>query len=319
MRRLLFDHFTVALLLAVLLATLLPAQGQVADVLNGITYVAIMVLFFLHGARLSRHAIVAGAGHWRLHLLVFALTFGLFPLLGLLLYPLFVPLLGAELYLGVYFLCALPATVQSAIAFTSIARGNLAAAVCSASASSLLGILITPLLVQLLLGQQGQSGSLAAAVGAITVQLLLPFMVGHLLRPWIGGWLQQRAAMLVWVDQGTILLVVYSAFAMAVLADLWSVVPWHALLGLLLFSALLLTIVLVSVWRLSGWLGFAYEDRITILFCGSKKSLATGVPMAKVLFPAAQVGIMLLPILIFHQLQLMVCAVIARRLGDRPD
>lgn len=186
--RFLPDNFTLTLLAVVLIATLLPCRGQVAVAFDWITNLAIALLFFLHGAKLSRQAVIAGATHWRLHLLVFACTFGLFPLLGLLLKPLLAPLVTPELYLGVLYLCALPATVQSAIAFTSLARGNIAAAICSAAASSLLGIFLTPLLVALLLGVQGEGGSTLDAIGKITLQLLVPFIAGQLARRWLAGW-----------------------------------------------------------------------------------------------------------------------------------
>ena len=208
--RFLPDNFTLALVCTVTLASLLPASGRAAHFFEGLTTVAIGALFFLHGAKLSREAILSGITHWRLHLLVFGCTFALFPLLGFALRPVLSPLVTPQLYTGVLFLCVLPATVQSAIAFTSMARGNIPAAVCSASASTLLGVFITPVLVNLLVVPHGGgvSGGAADAIGRILLQLMLPFVVGHLLRPWIGGWIKQRASMLKFVDQGSILLVV---------------------------------------------------------------------------------------------------------------
>src|SRR5471032_3316862 len=174
------DDFTLMLVATVALATLLPAQGGVARFFDVFTTFAIGLLFFLHGAKLSRDAIRAGITHWRLHVLVFACTFVLFPLLGLALKPLLQPLVTRELYTGVLFLCVLPATVQSAIAFTSIARGNVPAAVCSASASTMLGVFVSPLLVGLLVLPHAASSASFDAVGRILLQLMLPFAVGHL-------------------------------------------------------------------------------------------------------------------------------------------
>lgn len=316
--RLVPDNFTLALVGTVVLATLLPAQGQVSEAFDALTIGAIALLFFLHGAKLSREAIVAGALHWRLHLLVFSLTFVLFPLLGFALKPLLAPLVTPELYLGVLFMCALPATVQSAIAFTSIARGNIAAAVCSASASSLLGIFITPLLVKLLLDVHGDTGSTAEAIKSIVLQLLVPFVAGHLARRWIGGWVDRNQTWLRYVDQTSILLVVYTAFGSAVLAGLWQAVPVSALLGLFVICVIILALVLGLSVLVARMFGFNKEDEITIVFSGSKKSLATGVPMANILFASGTVGIVLLPIMVFHQLQLMVCVVIANRYARRP-
>lgn len=317
--RLLPDNFTLTLLGVVALATLLPASGQAAVAFAWITNLGIALLFFLHGAKLSRAAIVAGASHWRLHLLVFACTFALFPLLGLALKPLLAPLVGSELYRGILYLCALPATVQSAIAFTALARGNIPAAICSAAASSLFGIFLTPLLVALLLGVQGEGGSTLEAIGKICLQLLLPFIAGQVARRWIGAWVGRNKHWLRFVDQGTILLVVYTAFSAAVSGGLWQQVPLPALAGLVLACCLLLALALLLSFLLGKWLGFSQEDRITILFCGSKKSLATGVPMAQVLFAGGPIGLLILPLMLFHQIQLMVCAVLAQRYAKRAE
>ena len=319
LRRLLPDNFTLTLLAVVLAATLLPASGQVATAFEWITNLAIALLFFMHGAKLSRQAIVAGAGHWRLHLLVFSCTFILFPLLGLALRPALEPLLGTELFMGMLYLCALPATVQSAIAFTSLARGNVAAAICSAAASSLLGIFITPLLVAVLMGVHGDNGSTLDAIGKISLQLLLPFILGQIAQRWIGGWVTQNKNWLKYVDQSSILLVVYTAFSAAVIGGLWQQVPLITLLAVVVACCVLLALALLLTHLLGKWLGFNLEDRITILFCGSKKSLATGVPMAQVLFAGGAIGVLILPLMLFHQIQLMVCAVLAQRYAQRKD
>jgi sodium/bile acid cotransporter 7 len=313
------DNFTLALVATVVLASLLPASGATAHGFEMLTTVAIGLLFFLHGAKLSREAVIAGATHWRLHLLVLASTFVVFPLLGLALKPLLAPLVTPDLYLGILFLCCLPATVQSAIAFTAMARGNIPAAVCSASASTLLGIFITPVLVGLVVLPHGQSGAMSFdAIGKIMLQLMAPFIAGQLLMPWIGGWIKKRAAVLKFVDQGSILLVVYTAFSAAVVEGLWKQMPATALVGVLAVCAVLLAVALVLTTWTSRKLGFSKEDEITIVFCGSKKSLASGIPMAKVLFASSAVGAIVLPLMLFHQMQLMVCAVLAQRYARRP-
>ena len=239
--------------------------------------------------------------------------------MGLALRPLLTPMIGAELYLGMLYLCALPATVQSAIAFTSLARGNIPAAVCSAAASSLIGIFLTPLLVLLLMGAQGEGGSTLDAIGKIVVQMLLPFIAGQIARRWIGDWVARNKGWLKNVDQSSILLLVYTAFSHAVVEGIWQQVPLPQLLGLVLACCLLLALALLSTWLIARWLGFDLEDRITILFCGSKKSLATGVPMAQVLFASSSIGMLILPLMLFHQIQLMVCAVLAQRYAKRED
>ena len=315
--RFLPDNFTLYLVATVAVASLLPASGRFAQGLEVATTVAVSLLFFLHGAKLSRQAILAGIGHWRLHLVVVASTFVLFPLLGWALRPVLEPLVTRDLYVGILYLCALPATVQSAIAFVSMARGNIPAAVCSASASTLLGVVFTPLLVGLLLGKSAAMGDPLQAVGRIGLQLLLPFVIGHLMRPLIAGFLQRRAVVMKVVDQSSILLVVYAAFSHAVIDGLWSQVPPGALAGLLLVCAVLLALVLVLTTWGARRMGFSKEDEITIVFCGSKKSLISGVPMANVLFSASVAGAIVLPLMLFHQMQLMVCGVLAARYARR--
>ncbi|WCM87148.1 bile acid:sodium symporter family protein [Acidovorax sp. NCPPB 3576] len=328
--RFLPDNFTLALLATVALASLLPASGRVAQGFEQATLAAVALLFFLHGAKLSRQAIVAGLSHWRLHLVVVASTFVLFPLIGWALRPVLQPLVTPELYLGVLFLCVLPATVQSSIAFTAMARGNMPAAVCAASGSTLLGIVITPLLVGWLLpgvpvahstagAAGGGTHDLLASIGRITLQLFVPFLSGHLLRPWISGFVQRRAAVLKFVDQGSILLVVYTAFSAAVIEGLWRQIPLPALAGLVVVCAVILAIALATTTWVGRRFGFSKEDEITVVFCGSKKSLASGVPMAKVLFASHAVGAIVLPLMVFHQMQLMVCAVLAQRYARRPE
>ena len=315
--RFLPDNFTLYLVATVAVASLLPASGRFAQGLEVATTVAVSLLFFLHGAKLSRQAILAGIGHWRLHLVVVVSTFVLFPLLGWALRPVLEPLVTRDLYVGILYLCALPATVQSAIAFVSMARGNIPAAVCSASASTLLGVVFTPLLVGLLLGKSAAMGDPLQAVGRIGLQLLLPFVIGHLMRPLIAGFLQRRAVVMKVVDQSSILLVVYAAFSHAVIDGLWSQVPPGALAGLLLVCAVLLALVLVLTTWGARRMGFSKEDEITIVFCGSKKSLISGVPMANVLFSASVAGAIVLPLMLFHQMQLMVCGVLAARYARR--
>ncbi|SEO98770.1 solute carrier family 10 (sodium/bile acid cotransporter), member 7 [Luteibacter sp. UNC138MFCol5.1] len=319
MRRFLPDGFTLSLIATVLLASVLPCRGAVASVFGVVTDLAIALLFFLHGAKLSRAAVVAGMTNWRLHLTVLASTFVLFPLLGLVLKPVLAPLVSPDLYLGILFLCTLPSTVQSSIAFTSIARGNVPAAIVSASASSMLGIFITPLLVGVLIAGSGQGALSWDSIGAIVLQLFVPFVAGQVAQRWIGGWVTRHAALLTYVDRGSILLVVYTAFSAAVLQGLWHQLPVPVLAGLIVVNAVLLACALLITRYGSRALGFSKEDEITIVFCGSKKSLASGVPMAKVLFAGHPLGLIVLPIMLFHQIQLMTCAVLARRYALRRE
>ena len=318
-RRLMPDTFTFAILCMVALASFLPVSGQSAIVFGDITALAIGLLFFLHGAKLSREALVSGLSHWRLHLLVLACTFVMFPILGLLIKPLALLMLTPDLYLGILFLCVLPSTVQSSIAFTSVARGNVPAAICSATASNFLGIFMSPLLVGTLVlhGASAPGHSALDSVLAIVEQLLLPFIAGQLLRPWIGRWIDRNKGMLKFVDQGSILLVVYTAFSASVAEGLWHSISLGTLAALVLLSCVLLAAALGIATFVSRRLGFCKEDEIAIVFCGSKKSLASGIPMAKVLFAPTSLGMIILPLMLFHQIQLMVCAVLAQKYAQR--
>ncbi|MFE0773221.1 bile acid:sodium symporter family protein [Streptomyces sp. NPDC058861] len=317
--RLPVDGYVLALLGTVVLAALLPASGTAATVAEGTSTGAVALLFFLYGARLSTREALDGLRHWRLHLTVLGCTFLLFPLLGLAARGLVPAVLTPQLYGGLLFLCLVPSTIQSSIAFTSIARGNVPAAICAGSFSSLAGIVLTPLLAALLLGGgagggggTGAGGFSADGIPRIVLQLLVPFLAGQLLRRWVGGFLVRHKKVLGHVDRGSILLVVYTAFSQGMTAGVWHLVT-PARLGLLLaVEAVLLAVMLTATWYGAGRLGFDRADRIAIQFAGSKKSLAAGLPMASVLFgPHASLAV--LPLMLFHQMQLMVCAVLAKR------
>lgn len=313
--RSLFDPFLILLIATVALASILPARGQGALIAGWAADAGIVLLFFLHGAKLSRAAILSGAKAWKLHFATLGTTFLIFPLLGLgIAHSGFVP---QQFGAGLLFLTLLPSTVQSSIAFTAIARGNVAAAVVSASFSNLLGIVLTPLLVAMLMERTGGGHLISLqSVESIVGQLLLPFLAGHLLRPWIGGFIDRHKAVIGKVDRSSILLVVYAAFSAAVVEGLWSSVSAEELLWLAGLNIALLIVVLLLTWVLGRAIGLPRADRIVLQFCGSKKSLATGVPIAGVLFPATMVGPILLPIMLFHQIQLMACAVLAKHYGD---
>lgn len=306
------DRFTILLFIMVILASFVPVSGQAAEVFSSITTIAIAILFFLHGAKLSREAVVEGLMHWKLHTLVFAFTFALFPIIGLLAKPVLVPLLGQELYWGFLFMCFLPSTVQSSIAFTSVAQGNVAGAVCSASFSNIVGMFITPVLVAFfILGQSQHGFDPTSSIMQITLLLLVPFILGQILRPWVFPQMKKMPEIVKFFDQGSILMVVYGAFSSAVVAGLWHQVSLTTLLLLIIACSVLLTVVMLLALFVPRWIGFDKADQKTIFFCGSKKTLASGVPMAQILFIGQPIGMIVLPIMIFHQIQLMVCGIVA--------
>ena len=313
------DPYIAGILGMVVLASLVPVHGSGMAAASRASAAAIALMFFLQGARLGPRAALTGARHWRLHATVLGSTFLAFPVLGLAARAIAPGLLTPPLWAGLLLLCVLPSTVQSSIAFTSIARGNVAAALCAATASNLLGILLTPLLAGLLLSTTG--GFSARGVGAVVLQLLLPFAAGQLARPWIGEWVGRNRRLASLVDRGSILLVVYVAFSEGVTHGIWHQLDAGDFASLLLLDAALLAAVLLVTTGVSRLLGFAPADRITVVFCGSKKSLASGLPMAGVLFAGQSLSLVVLPLMLFHQLQLMVCAALARRYaaGATPD
>lgn len=322
------DPFLVAILVTVAIAALLPADGSALGAFTLASKLAIALLFFLYGARLSTREAVDGLKHWRLHLIILATTFMLFPLLGLAASALTPWLLTEPLYLGVLYLCLLPSTVQSATALVAVARGNVPGAIVSASASNILGIAVTPLLVSATMAVQGAAPD-AFAVREILLMLLAPFLAGQLLRGRgpgrrrqdghcdrsLGALVARHRGRLVLVDRGAILLVVYVAFSRGMNEGIWSTLSPARLLGLAVVCLALLGLVMAATWYGSRLLGFSPADRVTILFCGSTKSLATGLPMAVVLFPGEPIGLIVLPLMLFHQLQLLVGAALAPRLG----
>lgn len=318
LNRLRVDPYILAIMGMVALAAILPARGTGQDVLDVVVHAAIALLFFIYGAKISRQAIWTGITHWRLQGLVFATTFVVFPLVGFGIVSLVRGHIDEGLVTGLMFLALLPSTVQSSIAFTSIARGNVAAALCCASLSNLAGVVITPLLATLFLSAGGGGISLEA-VGDIALQILLPFVVGQCARPLVGDWLARRKTLTMLVDRGSILLVVYAAFSAGVVAGIWSRVTLPSLAIVIALDLLLLGIVLASTTAASRLLRFTTEDEITIVFCGSKKSMASGLPMANIIFPATTVGLIVLPLMLFHQMQLMVCAALARRYARRAE
>ncbi|WP_342249435.1 bile acid:sodium symporter family protein [Sphingomonas sp. OTU376] len=312
------DPYLLLLIGTVILALLLPARGAAQGIAEMAVTLAVGLLFFLYGARLSASAVWAGIAHWRLQSLVLASTFVLFPLLGLAVYFLAGAWVPHDIAIGLLYLCLLPSTVQSSIAFTSIARGNVPAALCSASVSNLLGVVLTPILVAWLLPASGGGFSMGA-IEDIALQILLPFLAGQALRRWIGGWILRHRTLTSIADRGSILLVVYAAFSAGVVAGVWSSLSVPDFVIVLLLSTLILAIVIAITTALSRALGFSTEDEIAIVFCGSKKSMASGIPMATILFAGHAVGLIVLPLMLFHQIQLFVCATLARRYAKRPQ
>ena len=312
------DPYLVLLTAAVALGIWTPVHDQSAVVFDWVVYAAITLLFFLYGARLSPQAVKDGMLHWRLQSLVFASTYLLFPLVGAVLIFATQTFIASPLLKGVMFLCVLPSTVQSSIAFTSIARGNVAAALTSASVSNLIGVVLTPMMVGLLVDANG-NGFSAHSLKNIALQILLPFCLGQVARPWLQDWLLRHARLTSTVDRGSILLVVYAAFSEGTVSGAWSRISLTDLFWVTLLSCVLLAVMMGAVQLGARLLGFNRGDRIAALFCGSKKSMASGVPMAGILFTGSDAPLIILPLMVFHQIQLFVCAFLAQSYAAQPE
>lgn len=312
LQHLLPDVFTGGIILSILLGLFLPCSGLAGSAFSRLTELAIILLFFLYGVKLSRRSVLQGILHWRLQLLVLLSTFALFPIAVSLSRPLLELLVGPALFAGLLYVACLPSTVQSSIAFTSIAGGNVPAAVCSASISSLVGVFATPLLVGILFSLDGAGGASVGldAVLTISYQILLPFVLGQLSQRWLADRASRHRSLIAANDRLTIWLVVYTSFSSATVQGYWQRLDMRHLLGLIAASLLLLLVIQLIIWLTCRLLRFNRPDSITILFCGSKKSLAVGAPMLLAIFNCADNNL-LLPLMVFHQVQLMVCARLA--------
>lgn len=312
------DRFLILLIATVALAAWLPAEGLGAVLAEKAVVAAVAALFFLYGARLAPEAIWNGLSNWRLQALVFASTYVLFPLIGIAVALAVRGHLPQDVVTGLLFLCLLPSTVQSSIAFTSIARGNVPAALCSASLSNMLGVVLTPILVSQLL-PAATGGFSLKALEDIALQILLPFVAGQVVRPWIADRLKRHPVLTSVVDRGSVLVVVYAAFSAGMVAGIWNQMSVPGLAAILGISLAVLALVILATTLASRALSFPIEDEIAVVFCGSKKSMAGGIPMATILFPGHAVGLIVLPLMLFHQAQLFVCATMARRYARRDE
>jgi sodium/bile acid cotransporter 7 len=307
------DPLVVMIVTVFLLGLFLPASGQAADVLGTVESAAVVLLFFLYGARMATREVWDGLRNWRLQGSMLSATFVAFPVLGLALQFLPASVLAPDLRVGMLYLTLLPSTVQSSIVFTSVARGNVAGAICGATISNVLGIVLTPLLVGVLMNRSG--GSASGGTSSTLLQLLLPFALGQLVQPWIGPWVRGHRGLTRVTDRATIVFVAYASVSEATISHAWSGLTWVSLVALLVVCGAVLAVMLSTTWATGARLGLDRADRIALLMVGSKKSLATGLPMASVLFTPVMAASVALPVIVFHQLQLATCAVIARRLA----
>ena len=315
------DWFLLGMVAATLLAWLLPGPGAKGGALHPelANKLGVALIFFLHGLLLSFATLRAGTLLWRVHLVVQLSTFLLCPLIGFVVLALLGDALEPNLALGIFYLCALPSTVSSSVAMTAVARGNVGAAVFNATLSSLLGVFLTPLWIGLRMGASGASLPLGRVILDLMLWLLLPLALGQLARPLLGAFAARHKRRIHIIDRATILLLVYTSFCDSVVSGVWLGSGATTLLAAGAFAVVLLAVLLVVVNALARRIGFRVEDRIATVFCGSKKTLASGVPMARLMFAGHPgLSLILLPLMIYHPLQLVVCGWLAGRFAARP-
>lgn len=324
LKKLGLDGFMLALIGAVALSAVWPELGRTGGLarIEYVTGYGVAVVFLLYGLALSPQKLREGLFNWRLHATVQLSTFLLFPLLGLALVSALGGALVPALALGFFFLAALPSTVSSSVAMTSIARGNVPGAIFNASLSSLIGVFLTPLWVNAYLKASGVAFDLWPVILKVVLLVLLPIALGQILRPLLIKWLLRHAALTKLLDRATILAIVLNSFSDSVAEGVWA---QHGASTIALIAGLSIGL-FGLVYALMQWtcrrLGFDRGDTIACTFCGSKKSLAAGVPMAKVMFgvnPALgpALGLIIAPIMLYHLLQLVMVSYLARRLGEQ--
>ncbi len=317
MARLIPDRFVLMLLGAVLLGWLLPVSGRGLPVAQNVSFAGIFALFFLHGLKLPREEVHRAAKGWRLQAAMLAFTFAVMPLAGLAVSKVAAVWLPQLLAGGLLYCAILPSTVQSAISYSSLGKGNVAASVVGAALSNLVGIIATPALFALLLGGLAGSGLGGDVVLKIMTMLLLPFALGQLAQGWLGAQAARGKRLLSFFDRAVILLAVYVAFSAAVSSGALAQVSGIDLLELLVAASVLLAFAFAAAWAAGRAMKLDHADSVSLLFAGAHKSLATGAPMAALLFPADIAGVMILPAIFYHQLQLIASAPMAVRLARR--
>lgn len=316
LNRLGIDTLLLLLLLTIILAAFFPVRGAAAELLALFAKGMIALLFFLYGARLDSNAVMAGLRNWRLQGIILFNTFVVFPLLGLGLTAMLGGFLSPDLIAGLLFLSVLPSTIQSSIALTGLAQGNVPAAICGASLSNMVGVPLTPLLLALLLHTSGLSIGLEGILN-VASQILLPFALGQIARPKIAGWIAAHGKLTLTVDRASILLIVYSAFSAGMVSGVWQEIAPAVLALIVVVDGVLLALAMLSGLAISRAMGLPPADRISVLFCGGTKSLASGLLIANILIQDGLVSVVILPTMVFHQMQIVVSSLIAQRAARR--
>ena len=315
-----FDWFLKGMIAAVVLAFVFPQPGAHGGFLHPevLNKVGIALVFFLNGLSLSTNSLRQGVTRWQVHLLIQGSTFLVFPLLGLGLMQIGKGWMSPDILLGYFYLCALPSTVSSSVALTVAARGNVPVALFNATLSALIGVVLTPLWMAWAMGHEGQALDVQPVVIDLLIWVVLPLAAGQLSRPWLTAWASRHKARIQIVDRLTILTLVYTSFSDSVQQGIWTQYGWSVLLQVLVVSSLLFFLIYNFTQFSSRLLRLPVEDQIAAVLCGSKKTLASGVPMASLIFGAhPALGLILIPIMLYHPLQLAVGGFLSQRWAER--
>ena len=309
------DPLVRLLALAILLASVFPATAEYRPIAQGVSNGAIFVLFFLNGLRLPREEVLRGVRHMRFLAPLALWCFAAMALAGWGLAQAGSALhLPSTVALGLLFIGCLPSTVQSATAYSSLGGGNVAVSVVAAAFLNILGVFLSAPLFSLMAGSEAAAFDLAALERVLLI-LLLPFVIGQVTQGWLGHFVREHRRLATWMDRSSIAIAVYVAFSGAVEQGLWQLVGLSDWAALLLLVCVFLVFGFGGSWLLGGALRLHRPDRISFLFAGGQKSIALGAPLASVLYPPAIAGLLLLPLLTYHMLQLVLSAPLASRLN----
>ncbi len=314
------DKFVLAIIIIVLLAYLFPQLGAKESniPLDLIGSIGIALIFFFYGLKLHPDKIKNGLKNWKLHILVQLATFLLFPILVLLFKPFITSNNQEMIWLSFLFLAALPSTVSSSVVMVSIANGNISAAIFNASISGLIGIVITPLWMGLFLQQTTTEFDLGTIYIKLATEILLPVILGIILQRYLGKYAAKYNKQLTIFDKSIILLVIYKSFSESFEEKVFTSVKIMDLILIFTVDMVLFFVVYSLIGFLSRKLQFNKEDQITAQFCGTKKSLVHGTVFSKILFPSTiSIGIILLPLMLFHAFQIFIISILASKLGTR--
>ncbi|ADY51335.1 Bile acid:sodium symporter [Pseudopedobacter saltans DSM 12145] len=312
-----FDGFLPGIISVIFLAYLFPFAGAKDSLipLDEIAQIGVSIIFFFYGLKLNPIQLKAGLSNWKLHLMVHLSTFVVFPVIILLLHKLIPNIHTEDFWTGIFYLTALPSTVSSSVVMVSIARGNIPAAIFNASISSLLGVFITPIWMEVWFSETAKGDfELGGIFLKLILQVLLPVLLGLIFHNKYSWFAEKYKVRLKQFDQSIILLIIFNSFCESFTENVFAALSINDLLRLTMFSVALFFVIISITNFISNLLNFSKEDKITLMFCGSKKSLVHGTVMSKILFPGSDVmGVILLPLMIYHTSQLVICSILANK------